>query len=1203
MKKRLLALLLTAMLLVTALPLAALPLLATEPEEEATFEYSSLYVKDGLVFMADFFENNELWNPAGEGHVTYDLSQNYNQSNSTSAFAPFVSHPADGSGMKQYLPVTGCDASCTAGHHDHAGEYQNLAVTLGNGFLHMNEDHHGQQYLEFVKATSATDTYTMQTVTRLNNDNSGVPFAAFLSYYSMTTDTANGIASFSSILTGSGSGSHRYTIPAEKQPQVTLGKISDITLQVNRVAKADAATDAGKYTYQIYIDLERKLAETDTIPAGLGHGGSFMGYNGKANFDLFAVRYYNRVLSADEIALNHFADLAKWFQLDVALYADLARADRIIIANLFADKTFENTTKQALQAELDATIIDEIYGILTEQDPSAKCVEFTELAKKHVLEISTLTGMPLEHREVIYDAVLALPETADKETVQAALDAAIRAVLEKHYGDFIQDGIGDYKKLYVKQDNLVLWMDFFASRLTENGERIPLYSDVSYEGWTGTGDYATRVVVPRPSGEADMKTTYVFKGAEYIKFLDIPDAYYAHTNIREYGDGCLHLGKNNSLTVKTTGRDKDITYQFVMNDNASSVNLQLDSFRFYFSKSGGKWNFGQYYFNSLTGETETYSIHYLGYGTNSGRTDYSNTALHMAGERVAGVADATAPSFDLTLVMDKNFGTDTQHYYRLYELTEYYDNVNNTPVLSDHPNKPIKVAEEVFGTDIQTLANHGPVTHDGIFSLKAFANGVEKVNVQNMTLQSNDLGSVGNSSDLTIYAIRTYDCPLTSAEIMQNHFADLAGYYGFNLHLYDRLTAEQQKEVHETLSAYALGGDRELAVQEYEDIVAEYLYDFGSNTAAAQNFIALCRLVGGLDAKSVMDLSPVTRERVFEIFAAKDTTVNWLKPVLQAELYDVIAKMKREHYAESIADKIVTSLGWQLRGTGDTGMRALFSVNDTLLAEAQQRRIDVSFGVMVARLPADSQMTAADLTISRDAETKEFKVPEGVILDEIYTTDTDYFKVDELISRDGKDCFAHEVLTNDYDERVLTVAYVVMDSATEGEVIYYTPALRAGNTEAQSLYTLSVAAKYEFGYAYPNIQKVINEHDEMEDLTIYAGDKCITEYTFVVDDTNKNAVAEINKKLASYLGIELAVVDKAELTAEKNLIYVGDVDNVFGDKCYGIAAQVGNLYFWYNSETGLDDTIAYIDEILRYAAANDMACVLPDGLNLVRQEH
>lgn len=85
---------------------------------------------------------------------------------------------------------------------------------------------------------------------------------------------------------------------------------------------------------------------------------------------------------------------------------------------------------------------------------------------------------------------------------------------------------------------------------------------------------------------------------------------------------------------------------------------------------------------------------------------------------------------------------------------------------------------------------------------------------------TNDSSSVENTSHVGmylkflagipahVYSVRVYDRVLTAAEQKQNHFADLAGYYGLNLFATLSMTEEEKTALFDVFSAYGYrGGD------------------------------------------------------------------------------------------------------------------------------------------------------------------------------------------------------------------------------------------------------------------------------------------------------------------------------------------------------------------------------------------------------------
>ncbi|MBR2952050.1 MAG: hypothetical protein IKC43_03650, partial [Clostridia bacterium] len=74
------------------------------------------------------------------------------------------------------------------------------------------------------------------------------------------------------------------------------------------------------------------------------------------NFDYYALRYYERVLTEKELQLNHFVDLAKWFGISLDVYDDddiYDDAKREALHLALREETFDTLTKSVLQSIVD----------------------------------------------------------------------------------------------------------------------------------------------------------------------------------------------------------------------------------------------------------------------------------------------------------------------------------------------------------------------------------------------------------------------------------------------------------------------------------------------------------------------------------------------------------------------------------------------------------------------------------------------------------------------------------------------------------------------------------------------------------------------------------------------------------------------------------------------------------------------------------
>ena len=113
-------------------------------------------------------------------------------------------------------------------------------------------------------------------------------------------------------------------------------------------------TDSKKYTLNMYgngKNYRNQVITSDT--EGFSGTGSFSLRAGALN--VYAVRVYERELSADEVLQNHFADIALINQLDITEFLSLDEAKKQAVYAAFENVT-ANTDKDALQAKLDTPL-------------------------------------------------------------------------------------------------------------------------------------------------------------------------------------------------------------------------------------------------------------------------------------------------------------------------------------------------------------------------------------------------------------------------------------------------------------------------------------------------------------------------------------------------------------------------------------------------------------------------------------------------------------------------------------------------------------------------------------------------------------------------------------------------------------------------------------------------------------------------------
>ena len=206
---------------------------------------------------------------------------------------------------------------------------------------------------------------------------------------------------------------------------------------------------------------------TDNKTCILGYNNSFK------NGEIYNIRLYDRALSPTEEAQNHFADLAKWFRLDIGDFKAYGTPDKERVYTAFAGYTYENVTKDELQAAYDALVLSfmvekyEAHYLEGEAYAAhnafiAACIARMQKAEDY-FPIDGIYTIPLSERGAIY----ALSGDA---LTEAAVAEAITA-----YWAFDEAAYKSYNDLYYDEGNLVAAYDFFALNSYWNADRVAGY--------------------------------------------------------------------------------------------------------------------------------------------------------------------------------------------------------------------------------------------------------------------------------------------------------------------------------------------------------------------------------------------------------------------------------------------------------------------------------------------------------------------------------------------------------------------------------------------------------------------------------------------------------------------------------------------------------------------------------------------------------
>ena len=936
------------------------------------------------------------------------------------------------------------------------------------------------------------------------------------------------------------------------------------------------------------------------------------GYSGAhPDLRIYAYRHYTRVLKDEEIRQNHFADLMKWFKLDIKAYTNLGSKDRADVIEAMQEFTIQSdrdAVAKALKDICDRVAYDFLLGDLTEGTTLyAEAAQFVATAKAHQLSVAEVKLLPEEYRMMVYVLVNRLDGVQTAESIQDKIDKKVDDIIKTYYGKYLDNTEYDYRDIYARQDELHLAIDFFDAKASDG----PVYVGKSYEDWAeryaaftakekelkatvtvgdtavpywqtlkdevGNQKYATlkdaliaeagyanateletavkAAGTKRPDNWSELLEKYLWKGnkekaAESFEAKDL-GASYPHDNIRYYGDGTLICSKNNTVKAHLEDNDTDITYQVV-------------------GKVIGVWRLRGFRMR-FTGATTIY--------------DYSAAGLQVTGTEDAPIFTvldssygaaltkeerptvSTNKSVDITVALDKHPATDAERYYS-YEWNSGKYTVTEVPA--------------------GTPGAYGPVFHQGSMDMSIFMNGEEKYTGKNIAYRTDSSDTLGYENANTYYALRIYKCVLTEAEVRQNHFADLAGLYDLDLSLYYRLGTAAREALHDALRTIELGTDKGTVVAAYEQAIRDNYYDtLDSDSEAGLAFTALAAEYR-LKIESLLSISSVTRERIYTAMMNDPNVASgaaWLTPILQGKLETMTDEIVRAHYAESRVDTLHDLLGYQINQNGEKpGMRAVFAINEDRLEELRgyylDKGISVTLGMML--LPAENALDAVTVEDGR------IKLPESTITSVVAYENGN---TDEVFYMDDATVYTLEYYPEgeDVNRAVAYVGYVCIEIEGEEPVFgyaYYNGNIASGN--AFSLTELALYVKDTYGMAHKNIQTLTNAAKEESYASLVAGKADLSDYAICVTAENHAEVSVLQELVSNYLGVTLKTVGANKLDTVKHVLYLGECDTVHEDPGhYGIETRGNNLYLFYNDAANADATLA------RFAAILDMA--LADG--------
>ena len=811
---------------------------------------------------------------------------------------------------------------------------------------------------------------------------------------------------------------------------VVSGNNVPFRLTVNSVADAAGANA----TFDVALNGTELLSDTTLAITSQG----LIGHSQASEAQIYTYRIYNRTLTDAEQAQNHFADVAKYFKLNITGYDALDAAGKAAVHAAVADINFANTRAEAQDAVNSAlnALVDASYEALKAAHPTH--ADFIELAREYRIDLTAVLastedmsavyalsfdGLSCTEAQALVDGTYSdivnfyvhqragedewnawLNALAAADTVEGIEDILVLPFAERVgilakenntdaavIAAFIEDALAkytfaspeydSYNALYV-QDGLLFAADFFGTNKYWNiaydmpvgpSDNTAYLYDADGDGTPETYDLtnaaARATVITAEEDTNKGKTVFAVAKAEwqtaYKNYMNTtfrwstgsmafsvfggspetqeraPFTLTGGGYVQFHGDysssgGLVFTGTPSNMTASTA----QFVYSLSKYDNgASTTPLLFHNIRPVVTAKDGEVTFG-----GFTGVSSMGGLHYaqlvlegsadkITYAEYDSKMMPSREKLTASAEEYAAKLTAEATDGAVYTAVKINVAKYEIHKNGVKYATMSLENKPD-PNYTFVPNADIKyVYDEAFTMTASAELRDGDDyfilrTEDGVVGQ---IEAPYEVNGTRLDYSTHYIGWGTVHKHMKAYAFRQYDRVLTDAELLQNHFADLAKFYRLDLSGYNMMNDEQKAATHLALNGFDLGTDAKDAIQAALNAEAAKLYNgiviIEGNEADNAKFIELA-VLATLNLDAIKNLTADARAE-FAYAMLSDFNPD----------YVVNAAVVAYHYAERTeVFAALTFAGYQVRlDSGASlanyaGVRAVFDINEDAIA-------------------------------------------------------------------------------------------------------------------------------------------------------------------------------------------------------------------------------------------------------------------------------
>ena len=665
------------------------------------------------------------------------------------------------------LPATG-----ERGHHLKDGSHSYGPFVEGDGYLEL-DPHNPNSYLN-IAGIPATGTIFLDMVVAGGTANTtSKPVALRSAYLQFKINDAG--TTFTGL---EAYGTNTTTTPFTTQHTVA-GRLTPFRVTVDSTVN-EAKT---AMTFKTVVDGVTVFGtDNDEIIAGTNFATGLFAHSNYTRMRFYTFRIYNRSLTEAEQAQNHFADLAKWFKLDLTSLQMLTAADLAPIYAAVAEFGFDSD-KAAVQAAVVAAATEIAEEKYTDVNP-----DYLALAVEFGIDLSLLDIWPVGMLKNTY----AFLDGGWRESTNIRADYA--AAVEADIGSTL--ALEDYNELYA-QNGLVFAADFAATN----------------EYWSNTAVSGSYTV----ADGRNLLNSYRWVGANGFGVTYAGSAASATVNVK---DGYLDLGAFYYLVVNDLNKMigsavNGATAEFVRNFTANTATTHIMGLRI---GSNVTTNKGYVIGNGSTsaGDANTLNggklydvdISFDNLGKVATHTTTlvrptptnPNNNLQLKDDVYARYTDPEHPEYgvvvDTTNVVYESNGNAVWSRYYPYERIKPTHIKTAEGVVPNTAGVEYSVAQERFMVGSAAVYQNGNELYknDALNYINSFFHDADSYIVL-----WGEGGSSTAKNPSKLYFVRYYNRVITQAEMAQNHFADVAKFFRLNIAGFEALDAEGRAAVYESV--------------------------------------------------------------------------------------------------------------------------------------------------------------------------------------------------------------------------------------------------------------------------------------------------------------------------------------------------------------------------------------------------------------------